>query len=93
MVKIIVTYALLEFIAQTIAGLLYADLHNAHYIYLDVILDIIPVMLLPLAKPKPLTLSRPYSTILNYPTYIAIFVPVLTGLLLSLAFVYKEEYK
>lgn len=93
MVKIIVTYALLEFIAQTIAGLLYADLHNAHYIYLDVVLDIIPVMLLPLAKPKPLTLARPYASILNYPTYVGIFVPVITGLLISLIFVYKDEYK
>lgn len=91
MLKIIATYGLLEFTAQTFASTMYSDLSNAHYIYLDVVLNMIPIMLLPLAQPKPLTIERPYGTVLSYPTLLSVLTPVFTCIAMSIGLAYREE--
>lgn len=89
MLKIAMTFGLLEFIAQTIAAMMYADINNAQYIYLDVFMNMLPIMLLPLAKPKPLSLKRPYSAVLSLPTFLSVLTPTVCSLFLSIGLAYR----
>jgi len=72
---------------------MYSDLSNAHYIYLDVVLNMLPIMLLPFAQPKPLTIQRPYGTVLGMPTILSVLTPVVTCITINICLVYREEYK
>lgn len=71
---------------------MYSDLSNVHYIYLDVILNMLPIMLLPLSLPKPLTLERPYGKVLSLPTILSVLTPVVISLGMSIALAYRKEY-